>query len=125
MVIWAVHDPLLKRDRHERASFADFVRSYQNHRFSVTVKAAGKEKHRRSALYGKWWLDNPGRRQYLGGVVFDPAGRASPDTLNLWRGWAVKPAPGRLVADERAYPGEVTRSGRTGDILLRRAGSPT
>ena len=111
VVIWAVHDPLLKRDRHERASFADFVRFYQNHRFSVTEKAAGQEKTV-TRSYGKWWLDHPKRRQYLGGLVFDPTGRTSPDTLNLWRGWAVKPAPGDWSLMS-AHIHEVICSGRT------------
>ena len=89
LVIWAVHDPLLKRDRHERASFGDFVRFYQNHTLSVRV---GKKTVARS--YGACWLDHPQRRQYLGGVVFDPAGRSPATTLNLWRGWTVTPTPG-------------------------------
>jgi hypothetical protein len=85
VVIWAVHDPLLKRDRHERASFLDFERFFQNH----TLKVGGGIKS-----FAELWLDDPKRRQYLGGVVFDPAGRAKADTLNLWRGWAVTPKPG-------------------------------
>jgi hypothetical protein len=93
VVIWAIHDPLLKRDRHERASFVDFERFYQNHKLSVIVKN-GKTKTLVTKSFGTWWLDNPRRRQYLGGVVFDPAYRTSPGTLNLWRGWTVTPKPG-------------------------------
>lgn len=41
------------------------------------------------------WLEWEGRRQYLGGVVFDPSSRATaPDVFNLWRGWPVRPQPG-------------------------------
>ena len=41
---------------------------------------------------GKWWLESPRRRQYLG-VIFDPQ-REHQDLLNLWTGWAVEPARG-------------------------------
>jgi hypothetical protein len=93
VVMWAVHDALLQRDRHERATFADFVRFYQNYTFSIVVTNNGRQKTVTKS-YAKWWLDNPRRRQYLGGVVFDPANRTSVDTLNLWRSWTVMPDPG-------------------------------
>lgn len=35
----------------------------------------------------------PQRRQYLGGVTFDPTNRAPADFLNLWRGFTVAPQP--------------------------------
>jgi Bifunctional DNA primase/polymerase, N-terminal/Primase C terminal 2 (PriCT-2)/Family of unknown function (DUF5906) len=41
---------------------------------------------------GAWWLEHPDRRQYDGGVKFMPT-HDQPvvgDTLNLWRGFAVK-----------------------------------
>ena len=37
---------------------------------------------------------HPRRREYLGGVTFDPTNHAPGNFLNLWRGWAVAPAPG-------------------------------
>jgi len=43
---------------------------------------------------GKWWLEHPQRRQYLGGVVFDPAGDVAPDAYNLWRGFSVPAVAG-------------------------------
>lgn len=89
VVIWAIHDPVLRRDRHERASFPDFERFYQNHTLSIVVK-----KQTITKSFAAWWLNSPKRRQYLGGVVFDPANRTPPDTMNLWRGWAVEPARG-------------------------------
>jgi hypothetical protein len=94
VVIWAVRDPLLQRDGHERASFPDFKRLYQNHTLGVVVKDKDGKDKTVTKCYADWWLDNPHRRQYLDGVVFDPAGRASAATLNLWRGWNVTPTPG-------------------------------
>jgi hypothetical protein len=41
----------------------------------------------------KVWFGDSSRRQYAGGIVFDPSGRASPDALNLWAGFAVEPNP--------------------------------
>ena len=41
------------------------------------------------------WLQHRHRRQYIGGIVFDPSGRKHPnDVLNLWRGFGVKPRAG-------------------------------
>jgi hypothetical protein len=94
VVIWAVRDHLLKRDRHESSTFADFFRFYQNRTFSVTVPPKdGKEKTIVKS-YGEWWLHHEKRRQYLGGIIFDPSGKNVPGTLNLWRGWTVTPKSG-------------------------------
>jgi hypothetical protein len=94
VVIWPVHDPILKRDHHERAGFADFCRFYQNHKLSVTVAENNGDEKIITKSYAAWWLDHPERRQYLGGVVFDPGSRTPANTLNLWRSWAVVPQQG-------------------------------
>jgi hypothetical protein len=36
-----------------------------------------------------WWLNHPMRRQYLGGVIFDPTGNAPPEFWNLWTGFPI------------------------------------
>jgi hypothetical protein len=94
VVIWAVRDPVLQRDRHERAIFPDFIRFYQNHAFTIVVKTADGKDKPITKSYGEWWLIAERRRQYLGGVVFDPSGRSHSNTLNLWRSWSVTPTPG-------------------------------
>lgn len=38
------------------------------------------------------WMRHPQRREYLGGLVFNPKG-APADAYNIWRGWAVQPDP--------------------------------
>jgi hypothetical protein len=70
----------------ERITPVDFERAYQNRK--VDTPDGGE-----SSL-GKVWLEHPDRRQYLGGVVFDPSGRARDDCLNLWQGFAIQPAAG-------------------------------
>lgn len=57
----------------------------------VTVKTAHGSVTKTAA---EWWLKSPNRRQYLGGVIFDPTGNAPADCWNLWSGFAVTPAPG-------------------------------
>lgn len=47
----------------------------------------------RSVGVSQLWLESPDRRQYPGGVVFSP-GKETPGAYNLWRGFAVIPAPG-------------------------------
>jgi len=49
---------------------------------------------KRSSAVADLWLTNPARSQYLGGVTFDPTRQAPPNYMNLWRGFAVDPAPG-------------------------------
>jgi Primase C terminal 2 (PriCT-2)/Family of unknown function (DUF5906) len=111
VVIWTLHDHLLHRDRIERASFRDFRDLFCNHHFTHTFEKNG-EPQEVTRTFAEWWLSNPKRRQYLGGVTFDPSGSAAADTLNLWRGWAVQPAPGdwSLMA---AHIHEVICGGRT------------
>jgi hypothetical protein len=95
VVIWPVYDPVLNRVRHERASFDDFQRFYQNHRLSIqTINPDNGNKKTVTKSYAGWWLIDEQRQQYLNGVVFDPSGRKAPGVLNLWRGWPVRPEPG-------------------------------
>jgi len=39
----------------------------------------------------RYWFSHPDRRQFMGGVQFDPGGAPSPEHYNLWKGFAVKP----------------------------------
>ena len=81
----------------ERISFDDFTRMYLNRWIEVVVKKITKQGVEYDIVNRKlapWWLEHPQRRQYLGGVTFDPTNRAPADFLNLWRGFAVAPQPG-------------------------------
>ncbi len=41
------------------------------------------------------WLSDPLRREYPGGIVFEPPGvRLTPGLYNLWRGFTIEPKPG-------------------------------
>ena len=81
----------------ERITFDDFTRMYLNRWVEVIVRIVtkkGVEYAINKRPLAPWWLGHARRRQYLGGVTFDPTNRAPSNFLNLWHGFAVKPAPG-------------------------------
>ena len=86
-------DHQLHRDYFERITFPDFERLYLN-RF---VKTGVSEKTS-EPIYSQAanvWLRHRNRKQYIGGMVFDPSDRQQPDdVLNLWQGFGVTPQPG-------------------------------
>ena len=70
------------------SSMADFKSLHDKYRHSY-VDAAGEPK---LAKRGGWWIANPARRQYDGGMRFDPHSEEdliNGDTLNLWEGFGV------------------------------------
>jgi hypothetical protein len=93
-VMWAVRDEELNRERYRRATFADFQRLYQNRKLAIEINDANGKRTIGEKSYALRWLDHPRRRQYLGGVTFDPAGSAPSNKLNLWRGFTVEPRKG-------------------------------
>jgi Family of unknown function (DUF5906) len=90
LVYEQVHDEILDRNVLIRITFADLKKFYQN-RFVFVPEADGNTIKRPAADH---WLSHKRRRQYLGGVVFDPTGRAPATYWNLWSGFSVEPAPG-------------------------------
>jgi hypothetical protein len=94
VVMWAVRDEELNRERYCRAKFRQFMELYQNRKLGVEVTDAEDKTTVVVHSYAYWWLNHEHRRQYLGGVVFDPSGVSSSSKLNLWRGYTVEPRPG-------------------------------
>jgi hypothetical protein len=86
-----VFDPVRHRFHFERISFTDFRSLYLNRTVQTGIGKDGKPKYAQAA---DAWLRNPHRKQYLGGVVFDPTGRFDEGVLNLWHGFGVSPIPG-------------------------------
>lgn len=85
-------DPILKRQHYIRIEFGDLKRLFLNRRVCVGLDDKLKPILRPVADV---WLSHPDRHQYIGGVTFDPSGKhVRPDTLNLWRGFAVKAKAG-------------------------------
>lgn len=85
-------DPILNRSFYERITFEDLRRLYLNRSLVADYSKKGEPLVRRAADV---WLYHPDRRQFVGGVTFDPSGRLDAlDTLNLWQGFAVQPKPG-------------------------------
>ncbi|ABC81611.1 PriCT-2 domain-containing protein [Anaeromyxobacter dehalogenans] len=80
------YDHARRRRMLKRFSFAEFKARYLG-------RTVLNEKGRQIPM-AKSWLEWPGRRQYLGGVVFVPGRSLPSDVLNLWGGWAVAPKPG-------------------------------
>lgn len=82
---------LLNRDVLVRFEFADLKKLYMNSSVECGRRQNGSAvvKDRATA-----WLEHPERHQYIDGITFDPTENCPPSKFNLWRGFAVKPAPG-------------------------------
>ena len=95
VITWG-DDPVFPKSQLEAivmaASFTDFKQLHDKHRHSFT----GKDKQGNPVQIvmglGTWWLSQPNRRQYDGGMRFMPQSDDGVvgDTLNLWQGFAVK-----------------------------------
>jgi len=80
------NDPILKRDYLDRIGIPDFKAMFQNIRININDKFLP---------LGNAWINWKGRKQYLGGVIFDPSGEShGDDVLNLWQGLPVTPKKG-------------------------------
>ena len=91
MILQPGFDPVLKRRRYDRLSPADLRVLYMNERIQVGTNGKGSPVMRGVADV---WLHHTDRRQFIHGVAFDPKNKARPGVLNLWEGYAIKPAPG-------------------------------
>jgi hypothetical protein len=83
-------DPVRKRRRLDRITFADLRKFYLNR--SVTLEIADGKSTTTTAA--NLWLSHRDRKGFLGGVVFDPKNTVPADCWNLWTGFAVPPNPG-------------------------------
>jgi hypothetical protein len=92
-----VHDTRLNRRYYLRITFEDLKRFHLNRRaiaYYKRDKRTGKQEPVVKTM-AEIWLEHADRREYLGGVVFDPAGSAASGTLNLWQGFSVPAVAGR------------------------------
>lgn len=85
------YDPILKRRRYDRLMPADLRILYLNEVVEVGTDDKGNPVLKGAADV---WLRHRERRQFIAGVTFDPTNAVQPGVLNLWQGYAVKPAPG-------------------------------
>jgi hypothetical protein len=86
------YDPVLRRRRFDRLTLRDLQALYMNETVAV-----GENEQKRVVRkpVAHVWLHHQDRRQYVDGVTFDPATTEPiPGVLNLWQGFAVKPARG-------------------------------
>lgn len=84
------HDSVLNRNILQRLEFMDFKKLYSN----SWVEIPRKDDKPKILSLADAWIQSPKRRQYLGGVTFDPKEKCAPDVYNMWRGYAVKPVKG-------------------------------
>ena len=95
MIYEPAYDLALKRRFHTRITFEDFKKLYLNRYIKVGKNQDGAPIRKPAATV---WLNHSDRRQYIGGVTFDPSGKhARPDELNLWKGFDIEPKPGSWV----------------------------
>ena len=85
-------DPILGRSYFDRMGFDDLRKLFMNRSVVAGIGEGGIPVTTDAA---DAWLRSSRRRQYVGGIVFDPSGkRSDPDVLNLWKGFAIEPEPG-------------------------------
>lgn len=92
-IIEEVMDAGLDRTRLTKQSFDDFANRFRNIQIKVGEDAAGNEK---TVSLGKWWINHFKRRQF-DYIVFVP-GKDTPNSYNLWKGFAVEAKPGNHEA---------------------------
>jgi hypothetical protein len=95
IVFEPVMDPVRHRTVLIRIRFEDLRKFYLNRTLTVVVvdpKTGAPTETTKT--HAEWWLASPRRRQFLGGVVFDPTNTVPRDYWNLWSGFTVIPAPG-------------------------------
>jgi hypothetical protein len=82
------------RQVYHYMKMTDLALLYANRNIVTRIDDEGKKT--KKPIVG-FWNTHPERRQYIGGIVFDPSPDyvTRPDVLNLWRGFAVKPAAGK------------------------------
>jgi Family of unknown function (DUF5906) len=78
-------DETFGRVRYDRITFGDLNKMYLNREVYQGKKLAKA---------AKVWLEDPKRKQYLGGIVFRPQGKTPDNVYNLWQGLAVQPKAG-------------------------------
>jgi hypothetical protein len=88
VVIEEVFDEVMDRNRLVKQSFTDFRNRFMN-QFETMMNSKNKPI---SVPLGKWWLENPKRRQY-DRLVFVP-NKTVPNAYNLWQGYGCNALPG-------------------------------
>lgn len=91
VIFQPTRDPVLNRKYYHRLTTRDLQTFYMNQKVKTANDDKGNSIFKSPADI---WLRHPDRRQFIHGVTFDPNGQSQEGVLNLWEGFAVKPAPG-------------------------------
>ena len=95
MIFEPIMDPVRRRQVLTRIRFEDLRKFYMNRTLTrILINPKTQEPKEVTKTHAEWWLSCPLRRQYIGGVIFDPTGKSTPEFWNLWTGFTVTPAPG-------------------------------
>jgi Family of unknown function (DUF5906) len=85
-------DPALARFGYQSIPFEDFRKMFLNKKVVVGVNEKGYVRTRTEADI---WLEHEHRKEFIGGVIFDPSGQdVPPGVKNLWEGFAIQPRKG-------------------------------
>ena len=103
-------DPILNRRFYQRIDFADFQKMYMNRTVLFGVDRKGDPA---SSQVGPLWLRHPDRRQFIGGVIFDPSGSNSdPEKLKSVAGLRGEALSRVMGQNEGSHPKRDLRGGR-------------
>jgi len=100
------YDSLMKRDYYNSVSIQTFRDMYENGEIHCGERE-GKPIIKSPA---NAWLTSKDRKQFLGGVFFDPSGKQYDEKLNLWRGYSVKPQQGNWELIKQHIRGVITNN---------------
>jgi hypothetical protein len=92
---WILRDTIddtYGRQVYNYMKIGDLTLMYANREVCTRVDSKGRKTKKNVVAF---WNKHPERRQYIGGVIFDPSTTDAPQgKLNLWRGFGVMPKQG-------------------------------
>jgi hypothetical protein len=88
LIINEIIEPIFNRPDFTLSSTGDFRNFYAN------KKIADPENPDKEISIANVWLGSKDRREYPGGIIFDPAALPNGDHYNLWKGLAMEPRVG-------------------------------
>lgn len=88
LVLNEIIEPIFNRPDFTLSSTGDFRNYYSN------KKIPSPDNPDKEISIANLWLESKDRREYPGGIIFNPGAPSSDDHYNLWKGLAVEPRAG-------------------------------
>jgi hypothetical protein len=92
-VFRSVHDTAMNRRMLITYTATDFKQLFSNKKIVVGTGERGQPIEKK---LGHWWLDDPSRRTYEGGITFLPGRQTAPEVFNLWQGFSCEARAGDM-----------------------------